>query len=246
MESINDPLLQTPVHENKEKIPILLFGVTGMTGKHVLQNACSMRDHFEIFAYVRNVSKIPADLKSQIKIFEGDFHDYGRLKEAIISSKPVAIIVTSSLGRGTNEPVSFNQAIVPKMVEALKEDNRSQQCRLLYLSGAFSPEYPFEEYNCVFTIAFTAIFIRGAVYDNTAVQKYLYETSPDVCYTVVKMGLVSEGISKGKLIPIKAVTGDYGAVFRPIVFTDMAALLLNIAQLPLSDLNRGSYVVKYA
>ena len=245
MDSGNDPLLQNNLEPGVGRIPILLFGVTGMTGKHVLSNALTMLEHFEIHAYARSVSKIPAEYRSKINVIEGDFHDYERLKGAIFSTKPVAIIVTSSLGRGTNQPVLFNQVIIPKMVEALKEDNRAQHCRLLYLSGAFSPEYPFDYYPCVFSAIFTTIFIKGAVLDNTAVQKYLHETSTEVCYTVVKMGMVTEGNSKGKLIPYKSVTGDYGAVFRPITFTDMATLLLEIAQLPIAEFNRQSYVVKY-
>ena len=42
--------------------------------------------------------------------------------------------------------------------------------------------------------------LQGAVYDNTATHEYLAQTESPLKIVVVKMGLVSEGDSKGAII----------------------------------------------
>lgn len=220
---------------------MLLLGATGATGKHVLEKA--VQDGvFRVVVYARNPDKLPATVVNKIQTIQGDLMDHPTLKAAVKSTKPDTIIITSALGK-ENDVRPFNQLIVPEIVNALKEDGQLDQCKIIYLSGVFSPEYPDEGYGCIFSCLISCFGLEGQVYDNTAVQRYLHNTEEGVHYTVVKMGSVAEGASKGVLNSIRAKTGAMGA---RIVFVDMAVLLLSVANKPARYMDRASYVVEYA
>jgi hypothetical protein len=219
---------------------LLLLGVTGASGRHVLAKAVE-DSGVSVAVFARNPARIPAEQKSKAEIITGDLTDYPTLKAAIKSTKPDGIIITSCLGKG-NAISPFNQLIVPHIVAALQEDGRSSQCKIVYLSGAFSPEVPDTGYGCMGSCMMSCFGIKGQVYDNTATQVYLHGTPSYINYTVVKMGMVAEKVSKGKLRGVRAVTGAMGA---SVTFSDVATYLVELGKGSLSDHARENVVFEY-
>ena len=219
---------------------LLLLGVTGATGRHVLAKAVE-DSGVSVTAFARNPARIPTEQKNKADIITGDLTDYPALKAAIKSVKPDAIIITSCLGKGrTITPL--NQLILPQIVAAIQEDGRASQCKIVYLSGAFCPEYPDTGYGCMASCLISCFGITGQVYDNTATQEYLRGTPSDINYTVVKMGMVGDKVSKGKLRGVKAVTGAMGA---SVTFGDVATYLVDLGKGSLGEHVREHLVLEY-
>lgn len=200
---------------------LLLFGVTGNTGKHVLTAAIKKGDK-KVVCFVRNPSKIPADQRSKITIIEGDYMDENAVKRAVIDTKPSSIIITTTVPAGV--PLTpLNQIVVPRIVDALKQDNRLSQCSIIYLGGAFS-KIPGESLGCfpsfLACCLVPIIGIKAMIADNTAALNYLYSTPPELKFSSAQMGMVSEGASKGK-IKVKGTGG--------VVFADVGTFLVELA-----------------
>jgi hypothetical protein len=212
-----------------------------MTGKHVLESAMQLGERAKVAVFVRNADKVPAQFRDKVEIVKGDVTDVNAVKACVISLKPDAIIVTTTVGK-TNNLVALNQLVVPELVNALSEDGRLNACKIIYLSGAFSPNPPDESYGCFFSCLMNCFNLKGQVYDNSAVMRYLFTSSADLSYTVVKMGGVGEKPSKGRIAGKKCATGEMGA---SVTFTDVGVFLVAIA---MGDANhsRETIVMEYA
>ncbi len=115
---------------------ILLFGVTGTTGKHVLTKAVETHNgQCKIVCFVRDPMKIPEELRSKVDIIQGDCTNPGDVKACIKETAPDSIVITTCVGF-TNTLVALNQNLVPCIVDALTECNRLSACKLIFLSGA--------------------------------------------------------------------------------------------------------------
>lgn len=207
-----------------EKKTYLLFGVTGATGQHVLIQTLK-RENSKIVCFARNPTKIPADIREKVQILQGDITDGSFVRDCVKTVKPDSIIVTTSIGTG-NKLMPLNQTLVPDIVSALTEDGRLDHCKLIYLSGAFAPTPPDREYSCFFPCCMVLINLKANIYDNAAVHEYLYSTDPLLNFTVVKMAMVSEGVSKGKLKGLHCKTGVLG---EGVKFTDVGDFLVMLA-----------------
>jgi len=228
---------------------MLLFGCTGATGKHVLMQALAMMTADEedkvldlIVLYVRNKEKLPSqvlqgDAKDKIAIVVGDCLDAAAVQQCVSTYKPSSIIFTTNVGF-TSELVKLNQLLVPCVVDTLQRDGRLQACRLVYLSGSGSPNPPRRDFDPFFSFVVWLVSLRGAVMDNIETQEYLcLHAHADVCFTIVKMGLVSDRSSKGKLVH-KTCSDDqkWGAAqicgTPGVAFVDVASLLCSLAATP--------------
>jgi len=231
-------------------ITLLLFGVTGMTGRHVLIQALNLPiDKYRIICYVRNPNKIENyDLiKSRMELYQGDFHDDASVSACIVSTKPDFIIVTCSLGYTNNISKYLNKYLIISIMNTLKNIQQQQQqqqhddgspaanaCHVLYLSGSGAPNPPVpESFNYSFIMWLASV--KGKVNDNNAVHNFLYTCPKELNYTVVKMGRVSEGITNGTIIG-KICNDDMRydlmtVLTTPIVkFCDVATFLISLVQ----------------
>lgn len=201
---------------------LLLFGVTGMTGKYVLTAALTKLDEFNITCYVRSPNKIPHELKSQISIIEGDFENHENVKSAVHRSQPDVIIITTAARKG-NKPYPFNQLTIPQIVNELANNNRLPLCKLIYLSDSFSPSPPDTKLKCHLSCIASCFGVKSNILDNTATLQYLYGTSAELSYIIVKMGKVTEGPSNGRL------SGNTRSQTASLKFIDMGTFLVSIA-----------------
>jgi hypothetical protein len=222
-----------------------------MTGTHLLQKAVdSYSEQHRIVCFVRNPTKIPEALRSKVEIVQGDFTNAADVKACIKTTAPDSIVITTSVGF-TNTLVALNQILVPFIVEALTECNRLGACKLIYLSGAGSPNPPSREYGWFFSLIMFGVKLKGAVYDNTATQEYIVATDPSLRFAIVKMGMVSEGASKGTIVS-KQCTDDMTWGFTDIVMTegvqfcDVGAFLLRLATEADGCRGRELLVMRYA
>ena len=213
---------------------VLLFGITGMTGKHVLEHAVkNNHGQYKIVCFVRDPTKIPEALRSNVDVVQGDCTNADVAKACIKATAPDSIVITSCVGF-TNALVPLNQILVPLIVDALTESNRLSHCKLIYLSGAGSPNPPSREYGWFFSMIMWAVSLKGAVFDNTATQEYIVATNPALRFAIVKMGMVVEGASKGTIVG-KQCTDDMTWGFTDIAtaegvrFCDVGAFLMRLA-----------------
>ena len=115
---------------------ILLFGVTGMTGHHILtqilnlSSSSSENNHnYRIICYVRNPNKIENydTIKSRIEIYQGDFNDDALVSSCIMSTKPDFIIITCSLGYTNNTNKYLNKYLITSIMNTLSTIQQQQQ-----------------------------------------------------------------------------------------------------------------------
>ena len=215
---------------------ILLFGVTGMTGRHVLAQAAELStESYRVVCFVRNISKIPLPLQSRVEIVQGDCCDPIAVSNCVKSIRPDVILLTTNIGFTNDLSKAVNKYLLPFIVDALTADERLAACRMIYLSGQGSPNPPITD-NFEFTFIFWFANIKAAVQDNNAAHNFFHSCPPELNYTVVKMGLVSEGSSSGNLAG-KLCTDDmlFGSLTsmlsaKGVKFCDVASFLLSIAR----------------
>lgn len=208
-----------------------------MTGKHVLSKARDLpKGTYKVVCFIRNPSKLSDSDKANIEFIEGDCTNVNDVKSCITVVKPDAIILTTSLGF-TNEIRPLNQILVPAIVEALSENGRLDTCHLIYLSGAGSPNTPSAHavsYGTLFSWIIWIAKIKAAVFDNSATHDYFHSTPEALDFVVVKMGMVSEGESKGVLVGVKCSEDQPWGAFevigsKGVTFVDVGNFLVSIA-----------------
>ena len=203
----------------------LVFGATGTTGKHVIDAALEAGDN--VIAYIRSPSKVPDDIRSKITVIQGDLLDQEGVTRAVRDSKPDAIVIASGNPPGSPE-TDLNFKLVPWMVEELRNENRLEKVRLVYLSGylALPPDSPPSPgYMDNFSPGGPFFAIRAAVMDNTKVTAYLYEEASrdeKLDFTIVRMGMVTEAPTKGRL-KIGQKPAD------SVTFRDMGVFLVELS-----------------
>ena len=218
----------------------LLFGATGLTGKHVLDAALEAGDH--VIAFLRNPSKVPDAIRSKITIIEGDLLDHDKVTQAVRDSRPDAIVVACSNPPGSPEG-DLNIKVVPWIVEELRKEHRLAHTRLVYLSGflAFPPDIPTPPGIMDMIEPGGPIHaFRASVLNNIKVTAYLYEEASrdeHLHFAIVRMAMVNEAASKGKLKisenPAESIT-----------FRDMGVFLVELSH-DLGAANRKAVVVDY-
>jgi len=131
------------------KPTLLLFGVTGMTGKHVLAQAAASlpSDQWRVVAFVRSPSKLDAAgaaavASGRVEVVQGDCADAAAVTACITSVRPDAIILTTNVGFANDRTKSVNEGLLPVVTDALASSGRLEACRVIYLSGAASPNPP--------------------------------------------------------------------------------------------------------
>ncbi|CAG9565723.1 unnamed protein product [Danaus chrysippus] len=86
---------------------IVVFGSTGMTGRSVVEAA--LKQGLQVRAFVRDPSKLPEELKSQVEVFKGDVLEPDSVVNAVEGMDGVVIALgtngnldpTSDLSEGT-------------------------------------------------------------------------------------------------------------------------------------------------
>jgi nucleoside-diphosphate-sugar epimerase len=131
------------------KPTLLLFGVTGMTGKHVLAQAAASlpSDQWRVVAFVRSPSKLDAAgaaavASGRVEVVQGDCADAAAVTAYITSVRPDAIVLTTNVGFSNDLTKSVNKGLLPVVTDALASSGRLEACRVIYLSGAASPNPP--------------------------------------------------------------------------------------------------------
>jgi len=127
---------------------VLLFGVTGMTGHHILTQLLNLsssispsssssssssssvnNNNYRIICYVRNPYKIDNYdiVKSRVEIYQGDFNDDASVSSCIMSSKPDFIFITCSLGYTNNTNKYLNKYLITSIMNTLSTIQQQQQ-----------------------------------------------------------------------------------------------------------------------
>jgi uncharacterized protein len=202
---------------------ITLFGATGSTGKHVLEQALKT---YKVRAMVRDPVKVTAQ-SDNLTVIKGDFSNMIAVKDAL---KGADYVISTSGGR-LGDAKNYDKLFMKRFVEALwplmKEERTIKA--FLYQAGAFSSP-PGKKLPLVLAI------MRGTmgrmmgftpnVQDNDAVLAFIDSQLKDAATTtfktiVTRPGMISEGPSKIKLMgsETKTPTGS-------IQFIDLAAFSL--------------------
>ena len=134
---------------NSKKPTILLFGVTGMTGKHVLAHAASLpAEQARVVCFVRSPGNIDgaaakeAIQNGRVELVQGDCADVAAVTSCITACRPDAIVLTTNVGFSNDLNKQVNKTLLPVVVDALVATGRLADCRIIYLSGAGSPNPP--------------------------------------------------------------------------------------------------------
>jgi hypothetical protein len=133
------------------------------------------------------------------------------VKNAIKSCKPTSIISTASLGF-TNKMSKLKEILNPAIFEALQEDGRLSVCKFINLSGCSSPIPPDMRNVCSTFMSFMIpmISLKAEVFDNSAAHRHIVTTPSEFQFTVVSLGGVGEGKTKGTIVGRLTKTGDFG------------------------------------
>ena len=207
---------------------LLLFGATGHAGKHILNAALSSNSTFspsQITVYARNPIKIPEEQRNQISVIEGDYLDENLVKKTIADVKPTSIIISTALPRNS-ETTALNGLVVPRIVEALKQDGRLSECIIIHLNDAFvkipDKRMPLSLRALSFTIV-PLIGIISTVRDDQNTVDYLYTTPSELKFSTVHMGRAEDNPSKGE-IRMTEMPAD------SVSFCDVGVYLVKLAQ----------------
>ena len=218
----------------------LLFGTTGVSGKHVLDAALEAGDN--VITYLRNPSKISNSIRGKITVIQGDLLNREAVTKAVRDSRPDAIIITTANARRLPE-TDLNIKLVPWIIEELRNQNRLEQVRLVYLSGLFAhpPDSPPGFMDSLMAGIFVPMLgIKAQVIDNKKVTAHLYDAATrekKLNFAIVRMGMAGEAPSKGRL---KISTKPAGSV----TFRDMGVFLVELSH-DLGEAKRRAIVVDY-
>jgi uncharacterized protein len=199
---------------------ITLFGATGSTGKHVLEQALKT---YKVRAMVRDPVKVTAQ-SDNLTVIKGDFSNMIAVKDAL---KGADYVISTAGGRLGNYDKLFMKRFVEALWPLMKEESTIKA--FLYQAGAFSSP-PGKKLPLVLAIMRGTMgrmmgFIPN-VQDNDAVLEFIDSQLKDAASTkfktiVTRPGFISQGPSKIKLMgsETKKPTGS-------IQFIDLAAFSL--------------------
>ena len=206
---------------------LLLFGATGNAGKHVLNAALSSESTFspsQITVFARNPLKIPEQQRNQISVIEGDYLDENLVKKTILDVKPTSIIISTALPRNS-ETTALNGLVVPRIVDALKQDERLAECTIIHLNDAFVKIPDKRMPLSLRAISFTLVPLLGiisTVRDDQSTVDYLYTTPSELKFSTVHMGRAEDKPSKGE-VRVTDIVAD------SVSFSDVGVFLVKLA-----------------
>ncbi|KAK4689583.1 hypothetical protein P7C73_g507, partial [Tremellales sp. Uapishka_1] len=125
---------------------ILLLGATGASGQIFLKYALGLDPKPKITVYVRNASKLPSDIASQVKIVQGDLSDRSKVDEAMQGVDAVVSVLGAYATLGNFWDRKKETPLATELVTVKESMKAHNVKRVLALStGAHS--VPGEKYN---------------------------------------------------------------------------------------------------
>ena len=119
---------------------ILIFGATGKVGRKVVEAALGT---WKVVLYVRNPSKVPEGLHSQLTIVKGDLTDKDGIDNVVRTYQPHALVDASSVLNVPFQNTNNNAhrgLIYTTVEEALVKDGRLNDCFVICVGGQVKTE----------------------------------------------------------------------------------------------------------
>lgn len=197
---------------------LVVYGATGATGTHVVQQALDA--NLRVRAYVRNPSKLPssATSNSNFSHVKGDLTDL----PAVTASLEGATYAICVAGNATQSADGLMENMSKAVVAGMQKYSVK---KLVYQAGAFSPP-PGDKAPMSIKVMrpfmVRILGIRHMVIDNDKVIDVLV-AAKGVKWTVTLPGMLKEGASKGKIVA-RAKAGT------SVMFLDLAKFSLELVQ----------------
>ncbi|ATF95382.1 Putative NADH-flavin reductase [Cedecea neteri] len=205
---------------------LLILGATGKAGGYAVRHALDAHD--EVYVFVRNPDKLPADIKARVNVIVGDLTDPAAVADAVKNVSPDAIVVCSDHPR-KSRPGPLNVIVIRAIVTALTETHRLSACFVIYLSGLFfaPASDPLPWYFRLMRAAVMPLSgYQAAFRDNQAVTEYLTTGNGRDCglrFTLIRMGPPVDAASKGRIEPVSNLP------LGEVTFDDIGLFMINLA-----------------
>lgn len=187
---------------------MLIYGATGKTGRLVMARA--LEEGWAVWAFVRNLNKVPEALRSRVTILKGDLCDAAAVAAAVRSSQPNAIVDASSalpFGHAKGQPANNADRgiVVRATVDALQSDGRLEDCVLLIVGGQLLPEPGGAIHKwsmAALAWLLGAVVARKAWREATELVRWCFQdTPPHFRFVYARMGSMVEEPTRGTLRP---------------------------------------------
>ena len=215
---------------------LLVFGATGNTGRRCVEAA--LLKNWNVVVFVRQPAKVSevlgAEKAARVTIVEGDLRDAKAIAAVVKSAQPDALIDASSALPFTHKkgqpPNSADRGLMlTSIVESLKDSSRIADCRLILVGGQLLPE-PGGTINspAVWALAFFLkhVVARSMFADAAKFIQYLWDSPPEFRFSMARMGRMSEGPSRGRLV---AEETQDNIQRGSVSFTDVGTALVELA-----------------
>ena len=137
---------------------ILIFGATGKVGRKVVEAALGT---WKVVLYVRNPSKVPEGLHSQLTIVQGDLTDKDGIYNVVCTYQPHALVDASSIlnlpFQNTNNN-AHRGLIYTTVEEALVKDGRLNDCFVICVGGQVSELVSTINFHLTSAITYSLLF----------------------------------------------------------------------------------------
>ena len=212
---------------------MLIYGATGKAGRLVMERA--LEQGWAVTAFVRNPDKVPDAVRSKVTLLKGDLRDAAAVSAAVRSSRPDAIVDTSSalpFGHARGQPANdADRSIFTKAtVEALEADARLDDCVMVVLGGQLvaEPGGTIEEWaSSVVAWALRNVLARATMREALALIRWCFEEAPPAFrFVYARLGRMVEQPSRGAL---RAEATKDNMQRGSVSYCDVADALVRIA-----------------
>lgn len=212
---------------------MLVYGATGKAGSLVVERA--LGSGWSVAAFVRNPNKVPPEVRAKITVVKGDLCDADAVAAAVRSTRPEAIVDASSalpIGHAKGQPRNNadRATLTRATVEALRADERLQDCVLLIVGGQLiaEPGGTIDKLS-VATLAWALrnIFARSMMREAEAAVRWLFEETPAAFrFVYARMGQMVVEPTRGTL---RAEPTRDNIQRGPASYCDVADALVELA-----------------
>lgn len=202
-------------------LTIAVFGGTGRTGSHVLEQA--LRQGHKVRALARDPGKLRIK-DERLTVIKGDFDNVGALKETVMGATHVICCAGGTYGEG------YDKGMMTRFIARLWPilDAEASVRTFLFQSVFFAPEPDGSNPLILKLLAPVAAYFTGAtemLRDNAAVTK-LVAANRDVSFDtiVTRPGKIMEKEGGAELVASQTPS------FAAITFADLGAFTVNAVQ----------------
>jgi putative NADH-flavin reductase len=163
---------------------LLILGVTGETGKLIIEKALS-RGH-QVNAYARSPQKIDQELAQKINVFKGDLTDIAAIVNALDGVDTVISALGPAAGHSNDLPITKGYKV---LIECMKEKNVN---RLIALSTSSCVDEN-DKFSFTTSLAITMVKLMAKSSYNDIIESGKVIKDSGLDWTLYRVGILTNG-----------------------------------------------------